>query len=160
MLDRRETPEPANDAPDTQGHESRQRSRSPSAAAEEQEPEPATEDLGHTNNGTVTVSKLHRLPKYKRKGRSKASGRPNRPWVFGYWLDNEYALYIMSCPTKGCETGTEIFTTHPLMRNDAADHLQECGHDFTDDDDMVRKYCTQGMCSSRSLPCCPTPPTY
>lgn len=160
MLDQRETPEPANDASDTEGHESRQRSRSPSAPADEPQPEPATEDLGHTNNGSITVSKLHRLPKYKRKGRSKASGRPNRPWVFGYSLDNEYGLYIMSCPTKGCETGTEIFTTHPFNRNDAADHLQECGHDFTDDDDMVRKYCTQGMCSSRSLPFSSSPPTY
>ncbi|KAG6357647.1 hypothetical protein INS49_013524 [Diaporthe citri] len=142
MLDRRETPEPANDASATGGHEGR-RSSPPNAAADEPEPEPATEDLGHTDNGTITVSKLHRLPKYKRKGRSKARGRPNRPWVFGYQFSDDYGLYIMSCPEKGCETGTEIFTTHPFMRNDAADHLQECGHDFTDDDDMVRKYCTQ-----------------
>lgn len=160
MLDRRETPEPANDVYDTEAHESRKNSSSPSAAAEEPVPAPATEDLGHTNNGTITPSKLHRLPKYKKKGRSKASGRPNRPWVFGYWFGNEYGLYIMGCPNKGCEMGTEIFTTHPLMRNDAADHLQECGHDFTDDDDMVRKYCTQGMCSSRFLPYYSSPPTY
>ncbi|KAL2285607.1 hypothetical protein FJTKL_07636 [Diaporthe vaccinii] len=151
MLDRRQTPEPANDAPDTEGHESSQSSSSPSAAADEPQPDPATEDLGHTDNGTITVSKLHRLPKYKRKGRSKASGRPNRPWVFGYWFDNEYGLYIMSCPEKGCEMGTEIFTTHPLMRNDAADHLQECGHDFNDDDDMVRKYGTQVISDDKKV---------
>lgn len=95
---------------------------------------------------------MHRLPKYKKKRGSKEKGPPNRPWVFGYWFDNEYGLYIMGCPKKGCETAPEIFTTHPLMRNDAADHLQECGYDFTDDDDMVRKYCTQGMCLSCSLP--------
>ncbi|KAK7698005.1 hypothetical protein SLS64_012994 [Diaporthe eres] len=151
VLDRRGTPEPANDAPDTEGHESRESSSSPSTAADEQQPDPATEDLGHTDNGTITVSKLHRLPRYKRKGRSKASGRPNRPWVFGYWFDNEYGLYIMSCPEKGCEMGTEIFTTHPLMRNDAADHLQECGHDFADDDDMVRKYGTQVISDDKKV---------
>lgn len=148
MLDGTEAREPANDASDMEEHES----SSSSAAADEPPSEPATEDLGHTNNGTITASKLHKLPKYKRKGRSKERGPPNRPWVFGYRFGNDYGLYIMGCPEKGCETGTEIFTSHPLMRNDAAIHLQECGHDFADDDDMVRKFCTQGTWLSRSPP--------
>lgn len=148
MLAGAEAREPANDASDMEGHES----SSSSAAADEPQSEPATEDLGHTNNGTITASKLHKLPKYKRKGRSKERGPPNRPWVFGYRFGNDYGLYIMSCPEKGCETGTEIFTYHPLMRNTAAIHLQECGHDFADDDDMVRKFCTQGTCLSHPPP--------
>lgn len=147
MLDGTEAREPANNASGNEGHESRPASSSPIAAADEPQPEPATEDLGHTNNGTTTASKLQKLPKYKKKRGSNGRGRPSRPWVFGHRFGNDYGLYIMSCPKKGCETGVEVFTMHPLMRNNAADHLQECGYDFADDNDMVRKYGTQGMCS-------------
>lgn len=147
MSGRAEIPESVNGASDAEVHESRPGSSSPSAAADEPQPEPATEDLGHTDNGSITVSKLHKLPKYKKKSGSKGRGRPNRRWVFGYRFGNEYGLYIMGCPTKGCEPAdTMIFATHPLRRNDAANHLtRECGHGFADDDDMVRKTCTQGM---------------
>lgn len=147
MLDGTETREPANNVSANEGHESMPASSSPIAAAEEPQPEPATVDLGHTSNGTTTASKLQKLAKYKKTRGSNGRGRPSRPWVFGHRFGNDYGLYIMSCPKKGCETGVEVFTTHPLMRNDAADHLQECGYDFTNDDDMVRKYGTQGMCS-------------
>lgn len=140
-----EMPGPANNDSDMEGHESEQGISSPSAAVDEPQPEPATEALGHTNNGTTTASKLHKLPKYKRKGRSKGGDRPNRPWVFGYRFGDEYGLYTMGCPTKGCETGTQVFKTHPLMHNDAANHLRGCGHEFADDDEMVRKFGTQGM---------------
>lgn len=147
MLDGTEAHESANDVAGNEGHESMPASSSPLSAADEPQPEPATEDLGHTINGTTTASNLQKRPKYKNKGRSNGPARPNRPWVFGYRFGNDYGLYIMSCPKKGCETGVEVFTTHPLMRNNAANHLQECGYDFADDNDMVRKYCTQGMCS-------------
>lgn len=147
MLEGTETRHPANDASGNEGHESRPRSSSPIAAADEPQPEPSTENLGHTINGATTASNLQKRPKYKKKGRSNGLARPSRPWVFGHRFGNDYGLYIMSCPKKGCETGLEVFTTHPLMRNDAADHLQECENEFADDDDMVRKYGTQGMCS-------------
>lgn len=127
------------------------------AAADEPQSEPATEDLGHTDKGTITASKLHKLPKYKKKSRSEERGCPNRPWVFGYRFGNDYGLYIMGCPKKGCDAGPQVFTAHPLMRNDAATHLEECGHDFAGDDDMVRKFCTQGTWLSRPpSPCCST----
>lgn len=147
MLDGTEARETANDVAGNEGHESIPASSSPLSEADEPQPDPATEDLGHTSNGTTTASRLQKLPKYKKKRGSNGRGRPSRPWVFGYRFGNDYGLYIMSCPKKGCETGVEVFTTHPLMRNNAANHLQECGYDFADDNDMVRKYCTQGMCS-------------
>lgn len=147
MLDGTEAHESANDVAGNEGHESSPASSSPLSAADEPQPEPATENLGHTRNGTTTASKLQKLAKYKKTRGSNGRGRPSRPWVFGYRFGDDYGLYIMSCPKKGCETGVEVFTTHPLVRNNAANHLQECGYDFADENDMVRKYCTQGMCS-------------
>lgn len=120
-----------------------------SAAAESAQPELAVDNLGLTNNGAITVAKLQRRRKWK-----MADGRrqPNRPWVFGYQLANEYALYIVSCPNARCGS-PESFTKHPITHDEAAEHLRDCGQNFADDDDMVRQFGTQGMRFS-----CPPPP--
>lgn len=159
-----EAAEPADGPSNTEGPQS----SSPNAAAEESEPEPEPEPeikaepevkaepgvepepepaahaLGHTENGTITASKLQKRAKWKKTASSKKR-QPNRPWVFGYQFGEDYGLYIMSCPKGGCATSSEVFKNHPLMQNQAANHLQECGQDFANDDDMVRKFATQGM---------------
>lgn len=120
------------------------------AAADEPPREPATTSLGHTEQGTITVMQLSKLPKYKKTAKTKGA-IANRPWVFGYSLGGQYALYVMRCPTKGCpkagcETGPEVFRKNPLYDNDPACHLHECCGDFDggDHDTMVRNYCKQG----------------
>lgn len=68
--------------------------------------------------------------------------RAKRPWFFGHQSANGYAVYALKCPKKGCG----FFQRHPLKENRAADHLNQCGmgFPFSDDDDIVRRYATQG----------------
>ncbi|KAL1859054.1 hypothetical protein Daus18300_009692 [Diaporthe australafricana] len=131
-----EAHEPVDSDSDAEGSEG---GSVPAAAAEDAEPELAVDDLGLTDNRTITIAKLQKRAKWKKAGKKQ---QPNRPWVFGYQIGDKYALYIMSCPTARCGS-FEIFTKHPLMRDNAADHLRDCGQVFADDDDMVRQFGTQ-----------------
>ena len=121
-------------------------------AADKPQPEPATGALGHTDQGTITATQLHKLPKWKKNARTKGRSLANRPWVFGFGFGEDYGLYVMSCPTKGCpkenvDTFPDVFRFHPLRSNDSDLHLQDCHGDFGDgsDEDKVRKFCKQGM---------------
>lgn len=124
-----EMPEPANDGSDPPAQR-----------------DPATVPLGHADHGTITVTQLHKLPKYKKKARSKGRGTPNRPWVFPCTFGNDYGLYILGCATKGCDTGGEYFRRNCLFDNEAVFHLDDCCGDFGGStENMVRKYGKQGM---------------
>jgi hypothetical protein len=122
------------------------------AAADVPQAEPSTRALGHTDRGTVTTTQLHKLGKYKK-------GVPSRPWVFGFGFGEDYGLYVMSCPTKGCPN-PDVFTMNPLECGDSNDHLISCHGDCGDGshEDMVRKFCKQGMSpppsSTLSTPAC------
>jgi hypothetical protein len=121
-------------------------------AADKPQPEAATGALGHTDQGTITATQLHKLPKWKKNARTKGRSFANRPWVFGFGFGEDYGLYVMSCPTKGCpkenvDTFPDVFRFHPLKSNDSDRHLRDCHGDLGDgsDADKVRKFCKQGM---------------
>lgn len=153
--ERAATPEQA----DTDGHRSMSPERaepavagpSRQAAADEPQEEPATTSLGLTDQGTITVMQLQRMANYRNTTHSKGA-IANRPWVFGYGTGDQYALYVMRCPTKGCPkagygTGPDEFRKNPFCDLLPLNHLAECCGDYGGDDDdlMVRKYCKQGM---------------
>lgn len=95
---------------------------------------PASEYLQQTKS-FVTVSQLGKKSKFKK------GNRPNRPWLFGYTFPgSQYALYYLTCPTLGCAA----VNTHPLIKGRGAEHMRACGGNFVDEQDMIRKYGTQG----------------
>lgn len=66
--------------------------------------------------------------------------RVARPWFFGHHSPNGYGIYALKCPKRTCTS----FKVHPLKNNVAVDHLTNCNQPFTDEDDIVRRYATQG----------------
>ncbi|TIC97141.1 hypothetical protein CH35J_007308 [Colletotrichum higginsianum] len=57
--------------------------------------------------------------------------------VFSYNLGVEDRYYILYCPTETCDF---LFRTHPFHDNLAFNHFRECGVDFKDEADIVRRY--------------------
>ncbi|WQF82085.1 hypothetical protein CDEST_07099 [Colletotrichum destructivum] len=57
--------------------------------------------------------------------------------VFSYNLGVEDRYYILHCPTETCDF---LFRTHPFHENLAFNHFRECGVDFKDEADIVRRY--------------------
>ncbi|KAK6225705.1 hypothetical protein QIS74_01752 [Colletotrichum tabaci] len=78
-------------------------------------------------------------------------GKPNPIWtasatkmlnnmpslVFSYNLGVEDRYYILYCPTETCDF---LFRTHPFHDNLAFNHFKECGVDFKDEADILRRY--------------------
>lgn len=105
---------------------------------------------------SVQVPTVHRFLNYvgayavgshmTKMARFKRNGDPNRPWIFGYTFPgtSEYGLYYLSCPKNGCTAKSY----HPLIDGRGAQHMRDCGCEFGDEVDMIRKYGTQGACDS------------
>lgn len=88
----------------------------------------------------VTGQKMAKRPKFKKPSKEI----PARPWVFGHTFPGttEYALYYLTCPKHGCPA----LKNHPLVDGRGAQHIRACGGKFQDEDEMVRKFGTQGEC--------------
>ncbi|KAG8162634.1 hypothetical protein KVR01_007112 [Diaporthe batatas] len=123
---------------------------------------PATRRLGLTDQGTITVTQLSKMSKYRTTANTRTAFNEkgpiaNRPWVFAYTFGDQYALYVMHCPTKGCpranyDNSPDAFTVHPLRNmSGTVRHLEECCGDAGggDTDVLVRKYCKQVISDRR-----------
>ncbi|TQN66390.1 hypothetical protein CSHISOI_09041, partial [Colletotrichum shisoi] len=57
--------------------------------------------------------------------------------VFSYNLGVEDRHYVLYCPTETCDF---LFRTHPFHDNLAINHFRECGVEFKDEADIMRRY--------------------
>jgi hypothetical protein len=63
-------------------------------------------------------------------------------WIFEYRLRDTNGLYVIRCPRESC--GSPVFSCHPLVRGRAAKHLGDCGLEFLNEEDMMRRYARLG----------------
>lgn len=119
------------------------------AASASAHPVPAQDFLNLTTS-FITASQMAKKTRFRKSKSSASADIPNRPWVFGYTfsdpaLGNQYALYALNCPGKGCG----VTFLHPLLHNRAIDHIRAHRGPVADEDELVRQYGCQG----KSDPC-------
>lgn len=93
------------------------------------------------SRNSITMSKIAKMGK-------------KRPWLFSYKTAEGYGIYaFVKCPAGNCK---HHFSSHPLRKHRAQDHILACGQQIRDQRDMVRQYARQGMLSrSHALLCYP-----
>jgi hypothetical protein len=66
-------------------------------------------------------------------------GKVEGHWIWYYILPGSgRGFRTMHCPRPGCANA--LFDLHPLKSGNAAEHLRQCGLQFQDEMDMVRKF--------------------
>lgn len=82
------------------------------------------------SRNSITMSKIAKMGK-------------KRPWLFSYKTAEGYGIYaFVKCPAGNCK---HHFSSHPLRKHRAQDHILACGQQIRDQRDMVRQYARQGM---------------
>lgn len=92
------------------------------------------------SRNSITMSKIVKMGK-------------KRPWLFSYKTAEGYGIYaFVKCPAGNCK---HHFSSHPLRKYRAQDHILACGQQIRDQRDMVRQYARQGMLIRSHTLLCP-----